>query len=89
MALGFSLLQDGNDVLARACDRHLPVYSGLGEAPACHMYGNRNGDIRGTSRLARHGSRWLLCPYWQRGWSSSLRSIWHLCAAAGRGGFAT
>jgi len=77
IVLGFSLLQDGNDVLARACDRHLPVYSGLGEAPACHRY----GDIRGTSRLASHDSRWLLCPYWQGGWSSSLRSIWQLCSS--------
>ena len=41
MALGFSLLQEGDDVLARVCDRHLSVRSGRGEASACHRWGCR------------------------------------------------
>ena len=41
MALGFSLLQDGDNVLARVCDRHLPVRRGQWEAPACHRWGCR------------------------------------------------
>ena len=66
MTLGFSLLQDGDDILARVSNRHLSVHSCRGEAPAYNRYGDREGDLRRTSRLASHGGRWRSCICWRR-----------------------
>ena len=78
MALGFSLLHDGDDVLARVRGRRLSVHRGRGEAPAYHS----EGDIRSNSRLGSHGSRWHGCICWQTGrwsrWSNYICSRWEL-----------